>query len=112
MTAEIDITTGQKTILLTLLHRYIPGIEVWAYGSRVKRNARANSDLDLVVFTTPAQRHQVSELKEALGESNIPYLVDVHVWGEIPERFHDIIRKEYVVLEKAEEKGSDFETGM
>ncbi len=112
MTAEIDITTGQREILLTLLRCYIPGVEVWAYGSRVKRNARTNSDLDLVVFTKPTQSKQVSELKEALGESNIPYLVDVHVWGEIPERFHDIIRKEYVVLQKAEENGSGIDEGV
>ena len=98
MTAAIDITAGQRKTLLALLRRYIPGVAVWAYGSRVKWTARPNSDLDLVAFTTPEQQPLVSELKEALAESDLPFLVDFHVWDDVPESFHEIIRKEYVVL--------------
>jgi len=101
MTAAIDITAGQRKTLLALLRRYIPGVAVWAYGSRVKWTARPNSDLDLVAFTTPEQQPLVSELKEALAESDLPFLVDFHVWDDVPERFHEIIRKEYVVLQEA-----------
>jgi uncharacterized protein len=54
-----------------------------------------------VVFTSPAQHRSVGELKEALSESNLPFVVDMHVWDEVPERFHEIIRKEYVVLLEA-----------
>jgi len=100
MTAAIDITAEQRKTLLALLRCYIPGVAVWAYGSRVKWTARPNSDLDLVAFTTPSQRSQVTELKDALDESNLPFLVDLHVWDEVPERFHEIIRKEYVVLQE------------
>jgi len=108
MTAAIDITKEQRKTLLALLRRFIPGVAVWAYGSRVKWTARPNSDLDLVAFTTPAQRQVVAELKEALGESNIPFLIDLHIWDEVPARFHEIIRKEYVVLQedKQPESGS------
>jgi predicted nucleotidyltransferase len=81
-----------------LLHRHLPGVTVLVYGSRVKGTARPNSDLDLVVFTTPAQRPQVSGLKDALDESNIPFRIDLHVWDEIPERFHEIIRGDYLAL--------------
>jgi len=90
------------------LRRYIPGVAVWAYGSRVKWTARPNSDLDLVAFTTPEQQPLVSELKEALAESDLPFPVDFHVWDEVPERFHEIIRKEYVVLQEVRqpERGS------
>jgi predicted nucleotidyltransferase len=98
MTTGIDITAEQRESLLALLQLHLPGVTVWAYGSRVKGTARPNSDLDLVVFTTPAQRPQVSELKDALDESNIPFRVDLHVWDEIPERFHEIIENDYVTL--------------
>ncbi|MCE5182155.1 MAG: restriction endonuclease subunit S [Betaproteobacteria bacterium] len=104
MTAAIDITKEQRKTLLVLLRQFIPGVEVWAYGSRVKWTARPNSDLDLVAFTTPAQSPLVSELKEALAESDLPFLVDFHVWDEVPERFHEIIRKEYVVLQEAKQQ--------
>ena len=99
MTTTIDITTEQRKVLLTLLRRFIPGVAVWAYGSRVKGTARTNSDLDLVAFTSPAQRSAVSEIKEALAESNLPFVVDLHIWDEVPERFHEIIRATYVVLQ-------------
>jgi len=104
MTAAIDITPGQRKTLHGLLSRLIPCVLVWAYGSRVKWTARPNSDLDLVVFTTPEQHQRVSDLEEVLAESNLPFVVDVHVWDEVPERFHEIIRKEYVVLQEAGEK--------
>lgn len=100
MNPSIDITTEQRKTLLALLRRFIPGVAVWAYGSRVKWTARPNSDLDLVAFTAPEQSNIVSELKEALAESDLPFLVDFHVWDEVPERFHAIIRKEYVVLQE------------
>ena len=100
MTDVIDITPEQRKTLLGFLHRFIPDVAVWAYGSRVKGTARTNSDLDLAAFATPAQRALVSELKDTLAESNIPFLVDLHVWDDVPERFHEIIRKEYVVLQE------------
>ena len=101
MTAAIDITAEQRKTLLALLRRFIPGVAVWAYGSRVKWTARPNSDLDLVAFATPVQRQRVSELKDALDESDLPFLVDLHVWNEVPEKFREIIRQEYVVLQVA-----------
>ncbi len=104
MTPSLDITTAQRKTLLTLLRQFIPGVTVWAYGSRVKWTARPNSDLDLVAFTTPAQRQLVYVLKDALAEGNLPFPVDLHVWDEVPERFHKIIRNEYVVLQEAEGK--------
>jgi len=101
MNAAIDITEEQRKILVGLLHRYLPDVEVWAYGSRVKWTARPNSDLDLVAFAAPELESQVGELKDALAESDLPFLVDLHTWDDIPKRFHEIIRKEYVVVHES-----------
>jgi len=98
MSVAIDVTEEQRGILEDLLVRYIPGVAVWAYGSRVKGRARPYSDLDLVCFAAPAEHKRVYELKDALAESNLPFLVDLHIWDEIPERFREIIRMEYVEL--------------
>jgi predicted nucleotidyltransferase len=65
----------------------------------VKGTARPNSDLDLVAFANPEQRPAVSELIDNLAESNLPFLVDLHVWDEIPKRFQEIIGQEYAVLQ-------------
>jgi len=104
MSASIQMTDTQREMLLGFLRRFIPGAAVWAYGSRVRHTARPHSDLDLVVFTLPAQRRSVRELKEALSESDLPFVVDLHVWDEVPEKFHEIIRKEYVVLLEASQQ--------
>jgi len=101
MNRTIDISSEQRELLLGLIRQYLPGVAVWAYGSRVKGTARTNSDLDLVVFTTPDKQRPVSELKEALGESNLPFIVDLHVWDEVPESFHEGIRENYAVLQDA-----------
>lgn len=100
MNAAIDITESQKQLLLSILKRYIPGAVVWAYGSRVKSSARVNSDLDLVVFTSPEQKTAVYDLRDELDESDLPFMVDLHVWDEIPPQFQEIIRRHYVVIQE------------
>jgi predicted nucleotidyltransferase len=104
MSTSIQMTDTQREMLVGYLRRFIPGVAVWAYGSRVRHTARPHSDLDLVVFTSPAQRRSVGDLKEALSESDLPFVVDLHVWDEVPEKFHEIIRKEYVVLLEASQQ--------
>ncbi|MEO5363414.1 MAG: nucleotidyltransferase domain-containing protein [Magnetococcus sp. DMHC-8] len=98
----MNITPDQREILIAMLRQFIPGVAVWAYGSRVKGTARPYSDLDLVVFATPEQRHLVLELKEALDESNIPFLVDLLIWDELPDEFHQSIDVLHVVLQDGE----------
>ena len=102
MTAMLDISPDQRKLLLELLGQHIPAVEVWAYGSRVIGTARPLSDLDLVAFTAPEQAAAISELKDALEESDLPFVVDLHVWGDMPERFRDIIRKACVVIQERE----------
>lgn len=96
---NIDLTDEQKKTLLALLEQYLPGIEVWAYGSRARWNARPNSDLDLVAFADDKDLPAINALKEAFDESNLPFRVDLHVWNNIPENFHENIRKEKVVVQ-------------
>ena len=94
----IDITAEDRKTVLELLHRYLPDTNAWVYGSRVKWTSRPQSDLDLVVFATPRQRWQVSDLREAFEESNLPFRVDLFVWDEVPEQFRKQIESEHAVL--------------
>ncbi|MFQ5499856.1 MAG: restriction endonuclease subunit S [Candidatus Zixiibacteriota bacterium] len=104
MTDAVDITTSQRKTILGLLKRYLPNVKVWAYGSRVKWRSRPESDLDMVVFTSPDQKREVSDLKEALEESNLPFRVDVFIWDEVPEGFRKNIDAEHVVLQERQEQ--------
>ncbi|MFQ5730253.1 MAG: restriction endonuclease subunit S, partial [Waddliaceae bacterium] len=86
------------------LKKFIPDTTVWVYGSRVKGTARPQSDLDIVVFAPPEQESQVSSLKEAFEESNLPFRVDLFVWDEVPEQFRKNIEEDHVILRKKTEK--------
>lgn len=76
--------------------------EVWAYGSRVRGCAHEGSDLDLVLRHPQDLERDVEgwlELKEALQESMLPILVEVHLWARPPKAFHGEIEQAYVVLQ-------------
>ncbi|MBE0501859.1 MAG: nucleotidyltransferase domain-containing protein [Desulfuromonadales bacterium] len=95
---NIDLTIAQRETILSLLHRYLPDTETWAYGSRVKFTANPKSDLDMVVFAKPEQMLQVADLKEAFEESDLPFRVDLFVWDDVPEKFRKNIAEKRVVL--------------
>ena len=103
MTKEIVLTRGQLRLVLELTLAYLPEIEVWAYGSRVGGAPRRYSDLDLVAFTERGLSSQVSDLREAFEESDLPIRVDPFVWEELPDSFHRQIERQYVVLQRAGE---------
>ena len=101
MTPAIDITAEQRRTVLALLNQYLPGTTVWAYGSRVKRTSRPESDLDLVAFARPEQSARVTDLLEAFEESNLPFRVDLFVWDQVPEGFRGRIKAEGTELTSA-----------
>ena len=85
---------------------HVPGVEVWAYGSRVTGKSHKGSDLDLVLRGPDLKRipgGQLMDLIEALEESNVPIIVQAHDWTRLPERFHREIEREYVVLVEKKE---------
>ena len=107
----IDITAEQRKTVLSLLERHLSSTTAWVYGSRAKWTARPQSDLDMVVFTTPEQNSRVFDLREAFEESNLPFRVDLFVWDDVPERFRKHIEQDYVVLvERERSMGSGWKT--
>ncbi len=97
---SIDLTSAHLKIVTDLLDQFIPDMEVWAYGSRVKWTSHPASDLDLVAFASSEQTNCVSRLKEAFEQSNLPLIVDIHIWDQLPSHFHEQITKNYMVLRK------------
>lgn len=88
--------------LHALLARHVPQAEVWAYGSRVTGSAHEGSDLD-VVLRNPDDLALTTDgwfdLKEALQQSRLPMLVDVHDWCYLPASFQEEITQDYVVVQ-------------
>lgn len=101
MTERLDLPRRYRDQIEALLREYVPGVEVWAYGSRVSGRSHEGSDLDLVLRGPDLKRipsGQLVALTEALDQSNVPILVQIHDWARLPESFHREIEQEYVVL--------------
>ena len=101
---DIILPSEQLRLVLELTGKHLPGVEVWAYGSRVRGNPRRYSDLDLVAFTEPGQSAQANDLREALEESDLPIRVDLFLWDELPDSFQREIERQYAVLQRAGER--------
>ena len=103
---RLHLLPRHRDTLTALLHEHLPGIEVWAYGSRVNGQSHDGSDLDLVLRSPDLQEipvSRVADLKKALRESNIPFLVEARDWARLPESFHREIEREYAVLVEKED---------
>ena len=102
MPNHIDLPTHYLALLQALFARHVPEVEVWAFGSRVTGDAHEGSDLDLVVRNPQDLTASVAgwyDLKEAIQNSMLPILVDVHDWAHLPLAFHQEIAAHYVVLQ-------------
>ena len=101
MPDRLDLPRHYRDQIEALLREYVPGVEVWAYGSRVNGQSHDASDLDLMLRGPDLKRissGQLTDLTEALEQSNVPILVQIHDWARLPESFHKEIEREYVVL--------------
>lgn len=88
-------------MLEEILREHVPGVEVWAYGSRVSGHSHGGSDLDLVLRGPDLEEipiGQLVNLEEALRLSTIPFLVEARDWARLPESFHREIEGDYVEL--------------
>ncbi len=98
---RLDLPDKHRRTLVSLLEQYVPGVEVWAYGSRVNGRSHDGSDLDLVLRGPDLAEIPIGRLvdfEEALRKSNIPFIVEARDWAHLPERFHREIEREHVVL--------------
>ena len=105
MSSELHLPQEYREQVVSVLSRHIPGIEVWAYGSRVDGTNHDASDLDLVVRTpdlTPIGVSAMSRVLDAFDESNLPIIVDIHDWAQLPETYHEEIRRSHYILTRPE----------
>ena len=90
-----------------LLHKHLPNVEVWAYGSRVNVRSHDGSDLDLVLRgpkLAEIDTSRIADFIEALQDSTIPFLVEARDWARLPESFHHEVEREHVVMVEREDR--------
>ena len=97
----LRLSARHRTLIEALLREHLPDVEAWVYGSRVNGQSHDGSDLDLVLRGPGLKRIPIGALgdfEEALRESTVPFLVEVHDWAWLPEEFHREIERTHVVL--------------
>ena len=107
MIERLDLQPRHRKQIEAMLREQLPGVEVWAYGSRVNGRSHGGSDLDLVLRGPDLQRlpsGKLSDLTDAFRESNIPFLIEARDWARLPESFHCEIERDYVVLVRGAER--------
>lgn len=106
--SRLDLPAKDLTLLQALLRQHVPDAQVWAYGSRVSGGAHECSDLDLVLRIPGNLSERVSgmmALKEAVQDSALPILVDIHDWAQLPTDFHHAIEHAYIELQAGTAQG-------
>ena len=101
MADRLALPRRYRDQLEALLREHVPGVEVWAYGSRVNGESHEGSDLDLALRGPALEPLDGGfyDLLEAIEKSNIPILVQAHDWARLPESFHREIERDYLVLQ-------------
>ena len=102
MSDRLALPRRYREQLEALLSKHVPGVEVWAYGSRVNGESHDGSDLDLALRGPALEPLDGGyyDLLEAIEKSNIPILVQAHDWAMLPESFHREIELDYVVVQE------------
>ncbi|MCQ2790300.1 MAG: nucleotidyltransferase domain-containing protein [bacterium] len=94
----INIKQEHINILYEIFNNYCPKAEIWAYGSRVNGDSHSGSDFDLTIKSFNSDNKHLSELKKHIEESDIPFLVDITVFENLPKSFQNEITKKYIKI--------------
>lgn len=99
--ASLDLRPEWLETILQILAAHLPETEVVAYGSRVSGAAHEGSDLDLVArnrLNPMLPVRNLGEVRDAFTESNLPILIDILDWAQIPDSFREEIERAGVVI--------------
>lgn len=96
--SELFVEPEHLKMLKGIFNHYCPNAEIWAYGSRIKGEAHSGSDLDLIVKSFNCESANIYELRKLINDSNIPFIVDIHEFNQLPQSFQDEIKKDYIII--------------
>jgi hypothetical protein len=97
----IDLDPKYLKEILRILDRYVPDVEVRAFGSRVTGKARKYSDLDLALASDDKlDWRRVEALKDAFSESDLPFIVDILDLNAVSEGFRNVVEADYEIIRK------------
>lgn len=95
----IDLSPEHLRITRKILQDRVPGLPVWAFGSRVTGKARKYSDLDLAIGGEKLLPFALlAELEHDFSESDLSFRVDIVDWASVNEAFKAAIANQLLRL--------------
>ncbi len=86
-----------KKIILNIIGKHLPQAQVYLFGSRARKDNLPSSDIDIALDNYKKIDFEIlSEIREALEESVIPFTVDVVDINDISKEFKDEILKDII----------------
>ena len=83
-----------------ILSKHLPGVAVWAFGSRVNGKASQFSDFDLAIISDQALSiDKLTDLRQDFSNSSLPFKVDLVDWATINDEFKKIIDKQHIAIQ-------------
>jgi predicted nucleotidyltransferase len=102
----LDLSERELAIVQGIVRKHVPRVAVWAFGSRVKGDARRYSDLDhAVIAHTPLPLAVRGALQDDFAESDLPFRVDVLDWATTGEAFRRVIEQNKTIVQSTPEAG-------
>ena len=91
----IYLKDDERAIVQNILQKILPEAHVVVFGSRATGKLKPFSDLDLALDNKkPLSLEQLSKLKDAFSESNLPFRVDIVDMQTVSGEFLDVIKKQ------------------
>lgn len=87
------VTAGEYEIIRDILKDY--PAEFYAYGSRVKGDFDALSDLDILVKSNDYDKI-ITPLKEKFDNSSLPYVVNFADFYALDKKFFELIKNDLI----------------
>jgi uncharacterized protein len=87
-----------KDELIAIIKKHLPECRIYLFGSQARETSTQGSDIDLAIDCgATAPQRLMSQIREDIEESNIPYFVDVVDFCEASDTFKEQIIKDMVV---------------
>ena len=98
---QLNLSADELALVKVILKKNALTSETWAYGSRVNGNGHDASDLDLVIRNIDDLQKPIenmSQIKQAFIDSDLPFLVDLMDWACLPESYQEEIKKQHILV--------------
>jgi len=97
----IQLDPAHFAIVQKILQPY--PYKFYAFGSRIKHEATQFSDLD-IAYEDNIPDHVISEIEEQFENSDLPIKVEIVRLSRLPEKWQNIIKREWAEIGKEREK--------